>query len=287
MSEPCGRRLGVHDVLDHDGERSSSCVQRREVRRELLGEHRKDAAPPCRPTSCSARARSSSGVPFFTSASTSAIATRTFTAPPGSGSATESWSRSRRVVVVDRGPEQGPQVAQPVPHRWRRGRDRVELLESALREIRRQSPFPHRPPGDLVEVGAVAAGPVVHATILTWAAGRNGPRRRTAGTPNGSRLLLSSSFSYRTKPTSFTTDRRKRLQTRRGLFRLTPNLRPSRRPGCPSEESGRSIEGVFPEGERCLETTARSRPTRCRSTAPGSFRSRYLPPRGPSGTGKS
>jgi hypothetical protein len=70
------------------------------------------------------------------------------------------------VVVVDRGPEEGPQVAQPIGFCAGGSRDRPELLEGGRREIRRETFFPHGAAGDLVEVGTVAARPVVHGAIF-------------------------------------------------------------------------------------------------------------------------
>ena len=138
------RRPPSNDHLDDDRQPVLVLVQRRQVGRELLRQHREDLAPPCRPTSCCARRARRSRVPFGTSASTSAIATKIWTRAAGERLGDRELVEVARVVVVDRDPEALAQIAQSAAGR-RRGGPADRRRARRARRARSRARAPSRP----------------------------------------------------------------------------------------------------------------------------------------------
>ena len=119
-------------------------------------------------------------VPSSTSASTSATATRISTLPSGHGFRDGELIEVARVVVVDGGPQQVPEVADGVgpstalrARSNRRGRpELVEFGQGGGRKIGEETAVQHRPAGDTFEDCAVLLIGGVHAAspILAMAA---------------------------------------------------------------------------------------------------------------------
>ena len=135
--------------------RSLAFAERRQVGRELLGQHREDLGGRVDRTSCwSARARRSPS-PCFTVASTSATATRIFTAPPAMRLGDGELVEIARVVVVDRAQRRPVRSLIAGPDSEARLRDGVGLRLGRRREIRLEPALGHHAARDRLKLFTV------------------------------------------------------------------------------------------------------------------------------------
>ena len=128
-SEPATVPSAVDRHLDDDRQPVLVSVERRQVGRQLLRQHREDLAPPCRPTSCWPRRGRRCAEPFVDQRVD--VGDRDedrLAAPSPRGLRDRELIEIARVVVVDRRPRELAQVAH---RRLRRPGARVSALVSA------------------------------------------------------------------------------------------------------------------------------------------------------------
>ena len=100
--------------------------------------------------------------PALTTASTSATATRIFILPPGSASATVSWSRSRESSLSIEAHSKLAEVANLAIARGGRGLNPAELAHGLGGEVGQQAAIDHHPAGDSLQYGTVLFAGRIH-----------------------------------------------------------------------------------------------------------------------------